>query len=77
MALYVTRPRRDEERIGRGLPSGAALWCEPRDPRLPVRTRGFRLQVLPLGTWPLPRGVRVSAVLAEYRYLLSHHRLED
>ena len=21
MALYVTRPRRDEERIGRGLPS--------------------------------------------------------
>ena len=22
MALYVTRPRRDEERIGRGLPSG-------------------------------------------------------
>ena len=23
MALYVTRPRRDEERIGRGLPSGS------------------------------------------------------
>ena len=23
MALYVTRPRRDEERIGRGLPNGA------------------------------------------------------
>ena len=25
MALYVTRPRRDEERIGRGLPSGATI----------------------------------------------------
>ena len=24
MALYVTRPRRDEERIGRGLPSGVS-----------------------------------------------------
>ena len=26
MALYVTRPRRDEERIGRGLPSGFNQW---------------------------------------------------
>ena len=25
MALYVTRPRRDEERIGRGLPSDLQL----------------------------------------------------
>ena len=25
MALYVTRPRRDEVRIGRGLPSGSLL----------------------------------------------------
>ena len=25
MALYVTRPRRDEVRIGRGLPSGGEL----------------------------------------------------
>ena len=25
MALYVTRPRRDEVRIGRGLPSGTSL----------------------------------------------------
>ena len=26
MALYVTRPRRDEVRIGRGLPSGDTHW---------------------------------------------------
>ena len=25
MALYVTRPRRDEERIGRGLPSAVLI----------------------------------------------------
>ena len=30
MALYVTRPRRDEERIGRGLPSGAGPLYEIR-----------------------------------------------
>ena len=28
MALYVTRPRRDEERIGRGLPSVNATSTE-------------------------------------------------
>ena len=26
MALYVRRPRRDEVRIGRGLPSGLNTW---------------------------------------------------
>ena len=26
MALYVTRPRRDEERIGRGFPSDMFMW---------------------------------------------------
>ena len=26
MALYVTRPRRDEERIGRGLPSADVVY---------------------------------------------------
>ena len=55
MALYVTRPRRDEERIGRGLPS-AVTTCvydsglsrpgiEPRSAAceanaLPLRHRG-------------------------------------
>ena len=42
MALYVTRPRRDEERIGRGLPSGvmryesaeAKSWCNATGSRL-------------------------------------------
>ena len=28
MALYVTRPRRDEEQIGRGLPSASAQLVE-------------------------------------------------
>ena len=31
MALYVTRPRRDEVRIGRGLPSGTAWSLIIRD----------------------------------------------
>ena len=35
MALYVTRPRRDEERIGRGLPSGLG-YTEVLDLRLRV-----------------------------------------
>ena len=42
MALYVTRPRRDEERIGRGLPSELHLCDEERIGRgLPSDIFGF------------------------------------
>ena len=44
MALYVTRPRRDEERIGRGLPSG------PRSDLVYGICRGLQSEVNRPGT---------------------------
>ena len=55
MALYVTRPRRDEERIGRGLPSG------PRSDVVYGICRGLPsdANVMPIILSPVSRWVNV------------------
>ena len=62
MALYVTRPRRDEVRIGRGLPSGTV------GTELPKRCLGFRISTVPNCRGPEMSVIQTKELVTEVTY---------
>ena len=62
MALYVTRPRRDEVRIGRGLPSGTVST------KLPKRRLGCRISTVPNCRGPEMSVIQTKELVTEVTY---------